>query len=191
MTITELKKERLDSFFQYLGRHVSENGSDGTDPFLPLSRSQSKLSDRLRSKFEDGLNKDLGEQGWRRTWVALDHENTIIGHADIRSNDQLNAGHRVILGMGVDRDHRKQRVGLSLLVRIIDHCRTAPGISWIDLEVISTNTTARDLYDKMGFIQTGMTEDMFRIDGTSYDYVSMTLNVEEERGPNAGTPGTK
>lgn len=178
MTITELNKERLESFFQYLSKHVSENGLNGSSPFLPLTLQQSKLSDEIKSKFEDGLNKDFGESGWRKTWLAINEKNNIIGHADIRCNSQLNAGHRVVLGMGVDSNHRKQKVGLNLLLHIIDYCKTNPEISWLDLEVMANNKKAKSLYDKTGFKQVGMTKDMFRIDAVSYDYISMTLNVE-------------
>lgn len=177
-SITELNKEKLDNFFQYLARHISENGLNGTDLFLPLTRQQSELSDELKSKFEDGLEKEVGENGWRKTWLAMNEENNIVGHADIRSNNQLNARHRVVLGMGVDKNYRRQKIGSNLLVKIIDYCKANPKISWLDLEVISSNTKAKNLYEKMGFRQVGRTEDMFRIANVSYDYICMTLNVE-------------
>lgn len=177
-TITELNKERLNNFFQYLARHISENGLNGTAPFVPLTRRQSELSDELKLKFEDGLEKEFGEKGWRKTWVAINEENNIVGHADIRSINQLNAEHRVVLGMGVDKNYRRQRIGFNLLLEIINYCKANPGISWLDLEVISSNTKAKSLYEKTGFRQVGLTEDMFRIDHISYDYIRMTLNVE-------------
>lgn len=176
--ITELTKERLDNFFQYLARHISENGLNGTDLFVPLTLQQSQLSDELKSKFEDGLEKEFGENGWRKTWLAINEENNIVGHADIRNNNQLNAGHRVVLGMGVDNNYRRQKIGFNLLEKIINYCKGNPKISWLDLEVISSNTKAKNLYEKIGFRQVGLTEDMFRIDTISYDYISMTLNVE-------------
>lgn len=177
-TITELNKESLDNFLSYLATHISENGLNGTDLFLPLTLEQSKISNELKSKFEDGLNKEYGENGWRKTWLAINHENNIVGHADIRSNNHLNAGHRVLLGMGVDSNHRRQGTGLNLLTTIIDYCKANPKISWIDLEVIANNTKAKSLYCQIGFSQVGLTEDMFRIDNISYDYIGMTLNVE-------------
>lgn len=178
MIITELNKERMDSFFKYLVRHISENGVNGTDIFVPLTRQQSELSDELRSKFEDGLEKEFGKNGWRRTWLAINEENNIVGHADIRSNNQLNAEHRVVLGMGVDINYRRKKIGFNLLENIINYCKANPKISWLDLEIISSNTKAKNLYEKLGFRQIGLTEDMFRIDNVSYDYIFMTLNVE-------------
>lgn len=180
MTITELSKERLDDFFRYLERHLSENGANGASLFLPLSRERSTLTSELRSTFEGGLEREFGEHGWRRTWLAMDHANKVIGHVDIRSHAQLNTGHRVLLGMGVDRDHRRQKIGSGLLLHVIDHCRRDPRISWIDLDVISTNAKAIALYDKAGFGHVGTTQDKFRIDSISYAYSSMALNVDKE-----------
>lgn len=177
-TIKELTKDRLEDFYRYLAFHISENGWEGTTPFLPLSREQSKLTEEMKSMFESGLEKNFGEQDWRKTWVALNRENNIIGHADIRLNDQPNAAHRVILGMGVDGHHRRQKTGFQLLMHVINVCKTDHAISWLDLEVIASNSKAKRLYDKMGFRQVGLTVDMFRIDTVSYDYIAMTLNVE-------------
>lgn len=178
ITIQELNKENLYDFFDYLAFHISENGLDGASLFLPLSRIQSTLSEALKSKFEDGLTKNFGEQGWRKTWLAINQENKIVGHADIRSNNQLNAEHRVALGMGVDRYFRREKIGQGLLDHVINYCKANPEIGWLDLEVMANNEKAKRLYEKMGFRQVGLIEDMFRIDNTSYNYIHMTLAVE-------------
>lgn len=175
--ITALREECLDPFFQYLQKHISENGLNGTPPFLPLTSLQSTLSDGIRSKFTEGLRKSFGEDGWRRTWIAMDEAHNVQGHIDLRSNGQLNATHRVVLGMGVDSNSRRQNIGFALLAHIVAYCQADPRISWIDLDVLATNTKARRLYDKIGFTQVGKTEDMFRLDGSSYDHIHMTLNV--------------
>jgi|APTNR8051073442_1049403.scaffolds.fasta_scaffold00553_25 ribosomal protein S18 acetylase RimI-like enzyme len=178
ISIIALNKERLEDFFQYLAIHISENGLNGTTLFQPLSKQQSTLSNELKSKFENGMNKEYGEIGWRKTWVAINQENKIVGHIDIRSNNQLNAEHRVILGMGVDRNFRNIKIGYKLLDFIIEYCRNNQKISWIDLDVLSNNIPAKSLYEKMGFEQLSVTKDMFRIANISYDYTFMTLNVD-------------
>jgi ribosomal protein S18 acetylase RimI-like enzyme len=178
MTITQLTRDRLESFFQYLDKHVAENGANGNALFLPLTLEQSRLSDEMKSKFAVGLDKAYGESGWRRTWIAIDDEDCIMGHADIRVNGQLNAEHRVVLGMGVDSNYRRQKVGFNLMLQLIDYCKLNPEISWLDLDVMANNTKAINLYNRTGFKQVGLTKDMFRIDNTSYDYMSMTLKVE-------------
>jgi ribosomal protein S18 acetylase RimI-like enzyme len=176
--IKELDKDKLDDFIEYLTIHLSENGQQGITLFQPLSKTQSILSNEWKAKFEDGMNKKIEEIGWRKIWVAINEENKIVGHIDIRSQNQLNTEHRVLLGMGVDRNFRNLKIGQKLLEFIIDYCINNHKISWIDLQVLTNNIPAIGLYKKMKFEQLSITKDMFRIDNISYDYTSMTLNVE-------------
>jgi len=60
---------------------------------------------------------------------------------------------------------------------MINFCKEEKEIEWIDLQVLSSNTPAKNLYLKLGFEVVGNYRDMFRIEGQSYDYTSMTLNV--------------
>lgn len=179
IVIKELDSESLEDFFQYLTVHISENGQDGASLYFPLSKEQSKLSHELMMKFKEGLRKNIGEPGGRKAWVACNQEGKIIGHIDIRSNNQLNSEHRVLLGMGVDINFRCLKIGQRLLEFIIEYCRKNPQIAWIDLEVMTKNIPAKKLYEKMNFEHIGTIKDMFRIDNISYDYTSMTLNVEK------------
>jgi ribosomal protein S18 acetylase RimI-like enzyme len=80
--------------------------------------------------------------------------------------------------MGVDSNFRNLKIGHELLKLVIDYCRNNHKISWIDLQVLTNNIPATKLYKKMSFEQLSVTKDMFRIDNISYDYTSMTLNVE-------------
>ena len=178
ISIKELHKDKLDDFFQYLKIHLSENGQKGAPLFQPISKHQSALSDEWKEKFENGLNKRNEESGWRKIWIAINQEEKIVGHIDIRSQNQLNAEHRVLLGMGVDSSFRNLKIGQNLLEFIIDHCKDNRKISWIDLQVLTNNIPAIRLYKKMNFEELSVTKDMFRINNISYDYTSMTLNVE-------------
>ncbi|GAB4417101.1 MAG: GNAT family N-acetyltransferase [Bacteroidia bacterium] len=177
ISIVALTPERLGAFFQYLTMHVAENGLEGATLFLPLSRQQSAHAGAWKSKFEDGMHKAYGETGWRKAWVAVSQDNSIVGHIDIRLHPQLNASHRVLLGIGVDSRFRGLGIGQTLLSCVVEYCRSDSRISWIDLEVMANNAPARSLYEKMGFEELSTTRDMFRIDGVSYDYTSMTLYV--------------
>ncbi|MCO4293556.1 GNAT family N-acetyltransferase [Solitalea sp. MAHUQ-68] len=178
ISIKELDRDKLDDFIQYLTIHLSENGQNGTVLFQPLSKQQSELSNNWKEKFEDGMNKKNNETGWRKVWVAINEENKIVGHIDIRSHNQLNSEHRVLLGMGVDSNFRNLKIGQKLVEFVIGYCRDNQKISWIDLQVLTNNLPAIKLYEKMNFEQLSITKDMFRIDGCSFDYTSMTLNVE-------------
>ncbi len=178
ISIKELSTDKLEIFFQYLIIHLSENGLNGKALFQPLSNQQSILSQEWKLKFKEGMIKDINQLGWRKVWIATDKENRIIGHVDIRSNNQLNAEHRVLLGIGVDSNFRSLRIGQTLLEFIIEYSRNNHKISWIDLEVLTNNIAAKRLYERMNFEQLSETKDMFRIDNISYNLTSMTLNVE-------------
>jgi ribosomal protein S18 acetylase RimI-like enzyme len=179
-SITPLAPERLEDFFSYLAAHVAENGKAGAPRFAPLTQAESSaLPEELRQRFEEGIAKEFGEMGWRRAWIAVGQSGQILGHIDIRTHGKRNAEHRVMLGMGVHGQHRQQGIGQELLQHVIDYCRQHPGICWLDLEVMADNLPARRLYEKMNFALLCTTHDMFRLDGVSFDYTFMTLNVEK------------
>lgn len=44
-----------------------------------LDRRQSKVSDELKTRFQDGLATPIGEPGWRRLWLAETNERRLAG----------------------------------------------------------------------------------------------------------------
>ena len=58
--------------------------------------------------------------------------------------------HRATLGMSVRRDYWRQGVGSAMMERLIAHARQS-GFEQIELEVVSTNRRAINLYVKYGF----------------------------------------
>ena len=176
--IDQLNNERVNDFLEYVTIHLSENGINETPLFQPLTKKQSNLSDEWKERFENGLKKDINNSGWRKLWIATNQENKIVGHVDIRSHSESNTEHRVLLGMGVDSNFRNLKIGQKLIEFIITYCKNNRIICWIDLQVLTNNIPAIKLYKKMNFKVQSNIFDMFRIDNISYDYTSMTLNVE-------------
>jgi len=173
--VRPLQFEELASFFHYLNQHLLDNGRDGAPLFQPMPRNSPGFPPEKAASFSTGLRAELGQQGWRRIWVAQ-QEGEIIGHIDLRSRPEPAAAHRCLLGMGVQRVARRSGLGSLLLETAIDWAR-ATGLEWVDLEVLSGNTPARALYRKRGFVQTGEIPDLFRIDGESLGYVFMSLQL--------------
>ena len=92
-------------------------------------------------------------------------------------NDHLSGTkHRCLLGMGVHRDHRRQRLGQQLLAHAEQWALMA-GVQWIDLQVLSVNTPAMQLYDSSGYRKTGEIPNMFLIDGQHFSYTLMTKRL--------------
>ena len=113
--IDQFKQGDFNNLFEYLTIHLSENGKNKTPIFQPLTKEQSKLSIAWKEKFENELNKEVNKPGWRKLWIATNQENQIVGHIDIRSHKELNTEHRVLLGMGVDSNFRKLKIGQKLI----------------------------------------------------------------------------
>lgn len=81
----------------------------------------------------------------------------------------------MMLGMGVDGSARKQGLGAKLIESVIKFCRESEGIEWLDLNVLSNNIPAKNLYLKYGFKVIGEMSDCYRIDGKSVSELTMTL----------------
>lgn len=177
MKIKPLKIERIDDFFVYLNDHISDNGKKNTPLFLPISREDLSIPMELIDSFRDGLSISINKLGWRRVLVAVNKKNEIIGHIDLKSYNQKYTNHRAIMGMGVHREHRKEGLGSLLIESLLDWIKNENIIERIDLWVLSENNPAIRLYSKLGFQKVGEVEDMFRIDGSSNNYIMMTKKI--------------
>jgi ribosomal protein S18 acetylase RimI-like enzyme len=173
LTIRAAVHTDLAALFAYLNDHLADNGKDGTPLFQPMARSESRLPPEKEAGFITGMGTPVGEPGWRRVWLAFDEAGAIAGHIDLRARPERPAKHRALLGMGVHRGHRRQGLGARLIDTALGWARGEAGIDWIDLEVLSSNRAARDLYARSGFAIVGEMPDMFRIDGEQHAYTFM------------------
>ncbi len=172
--ITPLQIEDITPFLTYLDDHLSDNGLGDTPLFQPLSRIESKVPEALRNSFQFGMEMPIQEMGWRRVWVARREDGSIVGHIDLRGRLERHALHRAMLGMGVDRDHRRLGIGLLLMETAFRWAQEKAQLEFIDLQVLSHNQAAIKLYERSGFHRMGEIVDMFRIDGHSYNYTYMS-----------------
>ncbi|ATQ73263.1 GNAT family N-acetyltransferase [Massilia violaceinigra] len=169
--------EDLDTFFAYLNDHLRDNGSGATALFMPMARAASRFGPEREHAFRSATGTALGQPGWRRLWLAFDAQGGIAGHIDLRARPEGACAHRALLGMGVHRDARKQGLGARLIGVAATWAASEAGLDWIDLEVLSVNVPARELYVRCGFVQTGEIADMFRIDGEALAYTFMSRKV--------------
>jgi ribosomal protein S18 acetylase RimI-like enzyme len=175
-TIRKTVRDDLAVFFPYLNDHLSDNGSDGTALFMPLPRSESRFSIEKEAAFRLGMETPVGQPGWRRGWLALAPDGSIAGHIDLRSRPEKMSAHRALLGMGVHRDFRQQGLGAAMLEVATAWAREQE-LDWIDLEMLSGNGPARQLYLRAGFCVVGEMADTFRIDGVSLGYTFMSKRI--------------
>ncbi|MEK7358498.1 MAG: GNAT family N-acetyltransferase [Bdellovibrionota bacterium] len=98
----------------------------------------------------------------------------VVGWADVFPSSNPRQAHRGFLGMGLRKSHRGLGLGTKLLEAVIAHAKKI-GLAKIELSVYSTNRAGIRLYEKLGFEQCGYTKDYRRVDGASFDAISMEL----------------
>lgn len=177
VTIVPMEPAHLPAFFAYLDDHLSDNGKNGTPLFQPMARSEGRFPAERKAAFANGLATPLDAPGWRRGWLALDASGAIAGHIDLRARPEKAAAHRAMLGMGVHRSARRRGLARRLLAAAHAWASAHTTLCWIDLELLATNAPGRALYLSSGFVVTGETVDMFRIDGEALAYTYMTRRL--------------
>jgi ribosomal protein S18 acetylase RimI-like enzyme len=176
--IASIRKSQHALFLQYLDQHVAENHEENGIVFQPLSKKDIKAIGKIKEAILNGTSIALYKQGWRRLWLASDKEGSICGHIDLRSLPQANTAHRALLGMGVHKNHRRKGLARKLLEYVEHWCKEKTKLEYIDLQVLANNTPAVNLYKALNYIENGRTLDLFRIEGKSYDFVSMSKKVQ-------------
>ena len=177
LTIRGAGNAELTQFFAYLNDHLTDNGTGNTALFMPMARDASAFPPERQAAFRTAVATALNEPGWRRLWLAWTPGGEIAGHVDLRARTEAAASHRTLLGMGVHRAYRKLGLGQRLIDTAMAWARDDTTLDWVDLEVLSINIPARQLYKRMGFVQTGEIADLFRIDGQSLGYTLMSRPV--------------
>ena len=76
----------------------------------------------------------------------------IVGTASIDAVGRSKVGHRCELGVAVDKDFCGIGIGRALVAACID-CAKSAVYSQVELEVVSENTGAIELYKSMGFTE--------------------------------------
>ena len=180
ITIEPVGESECDELMSYLTDQLSDNGKAPAGYFLPRSKNESGVPPDKEKSFRAGLIIPIGSPGWRRAWVARAANRQIAGHVDLRSHPMHFAEHRCLLGIGVQRDHRRLGVGAALLAHASEWARAHPGLEWLDLQLLSANESALRLYLRAGFVKVGEVAEMFKIDGCLFSETTMTRRLREK-----------
>ncbi len=102
----------------------------------------------------------------------------LAGYLRLRPATPLAEGAHVlaVMGLAVAPAARRRGVGAALLAAAEDHAR-ARGARKISLRVLSTNTGALRLYQRLGFEREGLLREEFCIGGRYVDDVIMAKNL--------------
>jgi RimJ/RimL family protein N-acetyltransferase len=166
----------VDRYLRHVVAVDAGSGVDGEGHSHPYSRSEPLDFDEARERETKRWSTGIDQPGWRRAWGLFDAAD-LVGQLYLAGGALRSELHRVEMGIGVARSHRRRGGGSALLRAATTWAHEQPGIDWIDLGVFSDNPGARAMYERHGFQAVGQTPDRFRVDGHSLDDTSMTLNV--------------
>ncbi|MBM3116140.1 GNAT family N-acetyltransferase [Jeongeupia naejangsanensis] len=106
-------------------------------------------------------------------FVAVEN-GTVIGWCDVFPLPGEMRAHCGVLGIGVAKAFRGKGVGRTLIEAAIEKARNR-GITRIELTVRADNLTARNLYEKLGFLVEGLQRNGWRLHGQYFDVHHMAL----------------
>ena len=124
------------------------------------------VAERLRRTAESRNNFTLG---------ALRQKELIgvVGFRRIDGEKEQHRGH--IWGMYVRSEEQGKGFGKALLSNAIDLANSLPGLEQIELDVVTRNRQARNLYASLGFASCGVDPRALLVDGEYLDEERMVL----------------
>ena len=143
--------EPTDIDFLYRIENDSANWQTG-NVHLPLSRA-TLLAYLQQPPLDVFMAADL-------KWMITLLDGTPVGMLDINNIDHFHK--RAEVGIFIDADFRKQTYALQALTLLADYARNYIGWHQITAIVAQKNTASHRLFQKMGFVQSGIVKDYFK-----------------------------
>lgn len=159
--IREASPDDAEKMISYLNRvgGESDNLLHGENEFkVPVEGVKRKLA----------MSKDSENSV---VLMALDNEE-IIARAELEGYYPARIRHRAKFSISVRKDYWNQGIGSEMIKRIFEQAEMMK-LNVIELEVISDNVRAINLYHKMGFTDIGIYKDFFCVNGIFKDAVVM------------------
>ncbi len=166
----------LAAFLAHAERHRASNGRadtglvSPTPPGAPFDRAASG------ARAVAAWRAPVGRPGWQRVWALWDGP-AIVGDVDLHARGEPSTGHRAILTIGIEAPFRGQGFGTALATAALAWAAATPSLAWVDLYHFADNAAAAALYRKLGFVEVGRVDDMFRVAGRSMADVMMTKRL--------------
>lgn len=109
-------------------------------------------------------------------FLIAEIENKIVGATSVKGGRRKRTKHLASMGISVLKEYWYIGVGSALMESIIDWAKTA-GISKINLEVRVDNKNAIKLYEKYGFVNSGINTRGLKIRDKYVDLYMMGLEI--------------
>ncbi len=139
------------------------------DVYMLRESDEAKLTED--SEKED-IAHHLNNEG--SVYIVAECGGSVIGFLEFMNGSLRRIRHSGMFSMYIRKDLREEGIGSMLLEELIRWGTNDPLIEKLTLAVFSTNTRARSLYEKFGFIIEGnCPRDMKLSDGTYMDSILM------------------
>lgn len=165
ITISEADLERYWALrLEALKTSPEAFGSDyETDQHLPLAQ----VRERVRGFHDENFV------------VAAEADGQLLGMVGFLRNPRIKTKHKgFIWGVFVRSEARGQGVGRTLMEETLRRARQMEGLLAVHLTVVATNTSAKTLYETLGFKAYGLERRALLVNGTYYDEILMELDLD-------------
>lgn len=138
----------------------------GTEAYWALRlRGLREVPDAFGTTYEEAVTRPLAKvaQRFREELTSPDNfimgafEGTLVATTGFRREQGIKDRHKgMIFGVYTAPEARGRGIGKALLLQVIAHAQTSPGLEQILLAVATTQVAARRLYRSLGFAVYGL-----------------------------------
>lgn len=165
----------FDSFFEHRKRMMLLNQDPNYPTFMP--REESSPKDQFLKRMSEEW--DLTNQ-YRTITIGVFQNASIVGHGDLMPYKLESLGHRVTLGIGIEKHLHGTGCAQALMQALIDRAKSL-NYDYLDLGVFANNPKAVKLYQNFGFVKNAFEKDYFRVFGEKIDHICMALDLRENQ----------
>lgn len=139
--------------------------------FEDVEDGKKKYLDRTEDEWRARLNPEIKDKTW------LFAQDTDTGKYIGAIFSHVSGGIATLQHVYVDKDHRGRGIGKNLLVSIIEKLKTRGGITDVEIQVLTTQEAAINLYHSLGFKDVRTVPGAAKRGEKMYDEIEMELSL--------------
>lgn len=115
----------------------------------------------------------------RHLVLVAEREGVLVGRLSFRAERRARVAHRGTFSIVVARHERGRGIGGAMIRALLAWCAAGGVVRKVSLRVLTSNTRARALYERLGFVIEGTMTRAVRLDGERWaDELLMSIWVE-------------
>lgn len=170
---------------------IRELGPDDAEAYKAIRiKALSEHPEAFGQSFEEAQQQSVEEirrdiAGWHSAGgfalAAFNEEGSILGMVAVGRSKYEKMRHRGhIWGVYVDPSTRGQGIATKLFAGIIARASKSSDLVQLDIEVVTENTVAFELYKKMGFVVVGEQPRAIKVNGKYFDEHLLVRHLDSE-----------